>query len=99
MPLHLEVLVAEAVKQAMRRAARVAHTDMSRGLYSLATIASVAPLLGLSGTILGILNSFPGCGAERSTCMAAMAERLSWSLVPTALGLFVAVSHCGATNT
>jgi biopolymer transport protein ExbB/TolQ len=48
-------------------------------------------MVGLFGTVLGIVNSFVGCGAAKSTCMAAVFERLSESLVPTALGLLVAI--------
>ncbi len=83
--------VIEAVKRALRRSANVVHIDLKRGLNSLATIASAAPFVGLLGTLLGIANSFPGCGSEQSACMAAIFERLSESLVPTALGLLVAI--------
>lgn len=64
---------------------------MKRGLDGLATVASTAPLLGLFATILCMSNSFPGCGGERSACMAAVFDRLSASLIPAALGLLVAV--------
>lgn len=64
---------------------------MKRGLNSLAPIASIAGWAGLFGTVLGIVNSFPGCGGERSACMAAADERLSDSFVPTGLGLLVAL--------
>jgi biopolymer transport protein ExbB/TolQ len=64
---------------------------MKRGLNSLATIASIAPFLGLFGTVLGIVNSFGGCGCSKETYRAAIFEGLSQSFVPTALGLLVAV--------
>ncbi len=91
MPLLSGPEVIEAVKRGSRRSATVVHREMKRGLNSLATIASTAPFVGISGTVSGIVNSFPGCGADRSTCMAAVFERLSGSLVPTALGLLVAI--------
>ena len=91
MPLLSDSVVIEAVKQGLKRAAAVAHGHMKRGLNSLATVTAVAPLVGLFGTILGIANSFSGCGVSKAHCMAAMAERLSVSLVPTALGLLVAI--------
>src|SRR5712692_5243865 len=83
--------VIEAVKRASRRSANLVHIEMKQGLNSLATIASAAPFVGLLGTLLGIVNSSPGCSGERSFCMAVMFERLSESLLPTALGLLVAI--------
>src|SRR5580704_11672338 len=62
---------------------------MKGELYSLATVASVAPWFGLFGTILGIVNSFQGFSGPRSTIMAAICQRLSESMWPTALGLLV----------
>ncbi len=85
-----------AVKRASERSATVVHCEMQRGLISLATIASVAPFIGLVGTLLGIVNSFRGVGTDKWTALAAVTEGLSESLVPTALGLLVAlVAFCG----
>lgn len=64
---------------------------MKRGVSGLATIASTAPFFGLFGSVLGIVNSFVGCGGEKSACMAALTERLSQAVIPTALGLLVAI--------
>jgi biopolymer transport protein ExbB/TolQ len=58
---------------------------------SLATIAAAAPLLGIFGTVLGIGNSFRGIEGEKSALLAMLEERLSDSLLPTELGLFVAM--------
>jgi biopolymer transport protein ExbB/TolQ len=83
--------VIEAVKRASRRSMAIVHAEMIGGLNGLATVSSVAPLVGLFGTLLGIVNSFVGCGAAQSTCMAAQFERLSESLAPTVLGFLVAL--------
>ncbi len=64
---------------------------MKRGVNSLATIASVAPLLGLLITVEGIVFSFVSCGSQKSVCMAAMVDRLSNSIARNALGLFVGI--------
>ena len=64
---------------------------MKRGVDSLATIVSIAPFLGVFGTVLGVVNSFPGGSWEKTAMMAAIAERLSQSLVPIALSLLVAI--------
>ena len=65
---------------------------MARGLCGLATVAATVPFVGMIGTVWGIVNSFPGCGGEKSTCMAAVADLLSESLMPAALGLAVAIT-------
>jgi biopolymer transport protein ExbB/TolQ len=64
---------------------------MKRGLVSLATIASTAPWFGLLGTVLVIHNSFGSVDGSKESIMAGIAERLSQALVPTALGLIVAL--------
>ena len=81
--------VLEAVARASKRSSAVAQEEMKGELYSLATVASVAPWFGLFGTILGIVNSFQGFSGPRSTIMAAICQRLSESMWPTALGLLV----------
>jgi biopolymer transport protein ExbB/TolQ len=58
-------------------------------MYSLATIASVAPFVGVFGTVLGILNSFQGENGPRDAIMAAVTKGLSESLWPMAFGLLV----------
>jgi biopolymer transport protein ExbB/TolQ len=64
---------------------------MKRGLNSLATIASIAPWMGLLGTVLGFMHSFPAAGASKETIMAVFFSNASQAFVPTALGLIVAL--------
>ena len=78
-------------KRAAERAAAV-HGEMKQGLTGLATVAAIAPWLGLFGTLGGIFNSFRGVGGNKTSIMAAMASDLSDSLVPTAIGLLVGLS-------
>jgi biopolymer transport protein TolQ len=91
MPPLSDADVIEAVRRASVRVAALVHQEIKRGLNSLATIASIAPLVGLFGTVREMVNSFKGCGGERSACMAAVADGLSTSFVPAALGLLVAI--------
>jgi biopolymer transport protein ExbB/TolQ len=91
MPLLSDTWAIEAVERASGRSAADVHRRMKRGVDGLATVASTAPLFGLLATILCMSNAFPGCGGERSICMAAVFDRLSDSLIPAALGLLVAV--------
>jgi hypothetical protein len=62
---------------------------MKQGLSSLATIASIAPFVGVFGTLLGICNSFRGMGSDKATALGMLAEYLSEAIVPTAFGLLV----------
>jgi biopolymer transport protein ExbB/TolQ len=68
------------------RAASTVHIQMGRGLTSLATIASLAPFVGLFGTVLGIITSFRGLPT-----LAMVMRGTSESLATTALGLLVAI--------
>jgi signal peptidase I len=64
---------------------------MSRGMPTLATIAATAPLIGIFGTVLGMLNSFRSVGGSRTTILAAMTGWISEAMIPTLLGLIVGV--------
>jgi biopolymer transport protein ExbB/TolQ len=78
-------------RRAMRRSASVVHQELKRGLDMLGSTATTAPLVGAFGSIFGIIDSFHGCSGAKSTCMAATFDALSIALLPTALGLLVAV--------
>jgi hypothetical protein len=79
-----------ATERAMRLAAANAHEDLKRGLNTVGTITCVAPLAGFLGTIWALMvNTFLGIAGERSSIMGALAERISWAVVPTALGILV----------
>jgi len=82
----------EAVRRASARAAAVVHGEMKRGLGSLATIVSTAPWLGVFATVFGIINSFKGFSGQWQNLLAQRFREFSWSLVPTALGLLVALA-------
>jgi biopolymer transport protein ExbB/TolQ len=80
-----------AVMRAAERAAAGVHHDMSRGMNGLATIASVAPWLGLLITVMGIVGSFSGCNGPSPFCLAAVADGLADALARAALGLLVGI--------
>jgi biopolymer transport protein TolQ len=79
----------EFVRRATERAAAVVHGEMQRGLLGLATVATLAPWVGLFGTLVGIASSFSGIGGNKISAMAAIAKCLSDACLPTALGLVV----------
>jgi biopolymer transport protein TolQ len=72
--------------------------SLQRGLQILATIGSVAPFIGLFGTVWGIMNSFQGIAATNTTNLAVVAPGIAEALFVTALGLVTAVPAVVAYN-
>ena len=67
-------------------------------LNILATIGSVAPFVGLFGTVWGIMRSFSDIAGEQSTSLAVVAPGIAEALFATALGLFAAIPAVIAYN-
>jgi len=65
--------------------------EMRRGMTLLSTVGSVAPFIGLLGTVIGIVSSFRGIAQSGSGGLGAVSAGISEALVETALGLFVAI--------
>jgi biopolymer transport protein TolQ len=65
--------------------------DLEHLLVHLATTISVAPFLGLLGTVWGILVAFQEMGRQASTGMTAFGPGISEALVSTVSGLLVAI--------
>ena len=64
----------------------------------LATTGSVAPLIGLFGTVWGIINSFNAIAATQSNSLSAMAPGIAEALFTTAFGLIAAIPAVVAYN-
>lgn len=64
---------------------------MERLLPWLATIGAVSPLIGLLGTVLGVINAFLGVAASGSGNISAVAPGVAEALIATALALSVAI--------
>jgi biopolymer transport protein ExbB/biopolymer transport protein TolQ len=77
--------------RALQRATANKIAEFRRGLSGLATIRSTAPLVGLFGTVFGIIDSFVGMGKESSSGVSAVAGGIAEALVTTAFGLALAV--------
>ena len=76
-----------------------AETDKIAGrLNILATIGSVAPFVGLFGTVWGIMRSFNDIAGQQSTSLAVVAPGIAEALFATALGLFAAIPAVIAYN-
>lgn len=71
---------------------------LARGLTWLAVIGSISPLLGLLGTVIGIMNVFLGIAATGSSNLAAVGPGVSEALITTVVGLFVAIPAVIAYN-
>jgi biopolymer transport protein TolQ len=76
-----------------------AETDkLASRLNILATIGSVAPFVGLFGTVWGIMRSFNDIAGANNTSLAVVAPGIAESLFATALGLFAAIPAVIAYN-
>lgn len=64
---------------------------LEKNLNLLGTIGNVAPLLGLLGTVLGIIQSFLAVNAGGATDPALLAGGISQALITTAAGMLVAI--------
>ena len=71
-------------------AAHVVH-DLERYLNTLGTIAAIAPLLGLLGTVMGMIRVFAEIMAQGTGNASALAGGISEALITTAAGLCVAI--------
>ena len=72
--------------------------DMSRGFWVLETIVTAAPLLGLLGTIVGMMHSFQLFGGNGLVNPGGVTGGVAQSLVATAIGLVVALFALFAFN-
>jgi biopolymer transport protein TolQ len=72
--------------------------DLAGRLNFLATVGSVAPFVGLFGTVWGIMNSFFQIGAQQSASLAVVAPGIAEALFATAIGLFAAIPAVIAYN-
>jgi biopolymer transport protein TolQ len=66
-------------------------TKLDRNLNWLATTASVAPFIGLFGTVVGIIRSFNELGQAGSASLRAVGPGISDALLATAVGLAAAI--------
>jgi biopolymer transport protein ExbB len=88
-------LSAEGIKERivirLERIEVAARQAMARGTGLLATIGSIAPFVGLFGTVWGIMQSFIGISKAQTTNLAIVAPGIAEALLATALGLVAAI--------
>ncbi len=81
------------------QSAVAAETDrLATKLNILATVGSVAPFVGLFGTVLGIMFSFSKIAQEKNSSLDVVAPGIAEALFATAIGLFAAIPAVIAYN-
>ena len=88
----------QALKLVLEKEEAAERDELAHGLTWLAVIGSVAPLMGLMGTVLGITNTFLGIAASGSSNIDAVAPGVAEALVTTVMGLAVAIPAVIAYN-
>jgi biopolymer transport protein ExbB len=81
----------EVLKEAVEDAGRHVVHDLERYLNPLGTIAAISPLLGLLGTVSGMIRSFTAITTEGVGNPTVLAGGISEALITTAAGLVVAI--------
>lgn len=88
----------ENVQRALRKASVAESMKLERSVPYLATIASVAPFIGLFGTVWGIMTSFHALGTGGPATLQRVAPGISEALIATAVGLAAAIPAVVAYN-
>jgi biopolymer transport protein ExbB len=91
--------VVELVRREIARRQEEVGTDVRRGFGVLASVGSVAPFVGLLGTVVGIIAAFAKISSTGSSGLGAVAGGISEALVVTALGLLIAIPAVLIFNT
>jgi biopolymer transport protein ExbB len=81
----------KSVSEAILRAANLELARFNRGISILDTVITLAPLLGLLGTVTGMIRSFGLLGAGELGAPAAISGGIAEALIATAFGLAVAI--------
>ncbi len=80
----------EVMKESIEEAGRAVAHDLERFLVTLGTIASISPLMGLFGTIIGMIEIFGSQGPTGSNPQQ-LAQGISIALYNTGFGLMIAI--------
>jgi biopolymer transport protein TolQ len=87
-----------ALQRTVQRASTSQMGRLEARMNFLATTATVAPFIGLLGTVLGVMNSFLGLGNANTATLRAVAPGIAEALIATAFGLFAAIPAVIAYN-
>lgn len=81
----------EQMKEAIEEVASQVVHEMERYLNTLGTVAAITPLIGLLGTVIGMIKVFTAIRLEGTGNAAVLAGGISEALITTAAGLTVAI--------
>jgi biopolymer transport protein ExbB len=81
----------DAVERAIETAGTIETSFLERGLIWLATLATIAPLLGFLGTVSGMIRAFNAIAEAEQVNAKLVASGISEALITTATGLLVAI--------
>ena len=81
----------DVMKESIQEAAQHVVHDLERYLNTLGTIAAIAPLLGLLGTVVGMIRVFAEIMSQGTGNASVLAGGISEALITTAAGLTVAI--------
>lgn len=90
--------VQQRAERAMNVAIQREMDRMERWMVFLASVGSVAPFIGLFGTVWGIMNSFSAIAGMQNTNLAVVAPGIAEALFATAIGLVAAIPAVLAYN-
>jgi len=90
--------IAQRIERSMGVAMSREMTLMEKGMTFLASVGSVAPFVGLFGTVWGIMNSFQSIAQSKNTSLAVVAPGIAEALFATALRLVAAIPAVVAYN-
>jgi len=86
-PENTRITVGQAMEDFMRQSLGT----VEKRLWILATIGTVAPLLGMTGTVTGMINSFQNLAESSGVDAGAVGVGISEALITTAAGLIIAL--------
>ena len=95
---HDRAAIVDGARRAMRATHQREMDALEAHLAFLASVGSVAPYIGLLGTVWGIMNAFRGLANVSSASLALVAPGIAEALVATAIGLFAAIPAVVAYN-
>src|SRR5690606_17666442 len=82
---------AEEIEQAMDTAGKIELGFLERGMVVLATVATVAPLMGFLGTVWGMIAAFAAIEIAGQVEATLVASGIKIALTTTAAGLIIAI--------
>ena len=88
----------EPIERAMQIDQAKEAIKLEKGLPLFASVGSIAPYVGLFGTVMGIIPTLQALGQAQQATIALVAPGLSEALIATALGLFTAIPSVIAYN-